>query len=153
MLRLVLGMMTAAMFATTAHAATLDFSADTVTYTPRQDVVELVGNVDVKRGEVTLRSAKLMIAMVNGTAKTLTATGGASLTRPATNGGTETVKGDSAVYTPDNATVVFSGNVTLTRGSNVLRGSKLVYDVESGRASLTGGGTQVKGRFEGEAVQ
>jgi lipopolysaccharide export system protein LptA len=136
--------------ATSAQAATLNFSADSVTYTPRRDVVELAGNVDVKRDDVTLRSSKLTIAMVNGTAKTLTASGNASLSRPASNGSTETVKGDNAVYTPDNATVVFTGNVSLTRGANVLRGSKLVYDVTTGRAALTGGGSQVKGTFDGE---
>lgn len=135
------------------QAATLNFTADSVTYTPRKDVVELVGNVDVKRDDVTLRSSRLTIAMVNGNAKTLTASGNASLSRPASGGGTETVKGDNAVYTPDNASVVFTGNVSLTRGANVLRGSKLVYDVTTGRAALTGGGTQVKGTFEGENAQ
>ena len=142
----------ATLMPTAAFAGALDFTADSVTYTPRADNVDLRGNVVVKRDEVTLRASVLEIQMVQGNAKTLTASGGASITRPASGGGTETVKGDTAVYTPDNASVVFTGNVTLTRGANVLRGSKLTYDVTTGRAALSGGGSQVQGRFEGEAA-
>jgi lipopolysaccharide export system protein LptA len=66
---------------------------------------------------------------------------------------TETAQGDKAIYTVDDDTINLTGRVLLTRGGNVLKGTTLVYNLETGRSVLTGqaitqGGTgRVRGLF------
>ena len=55
---------------------------------------------------------------------------------------TETALGDKAIYNVDTNTIdVLGTNVTLTRGQNILKGTKLNYNMATGRSILTGGGT------------
>lgn len=61
---------------------------------------------------------------------------------------TETALGDKAIYNVDTDTIDLLGsNVTLTRGQNILKGTKLNYNMATGRSVLTGGpsGTAVAG--------
>jgi len=64
---------------------------------------------------------------------------------------TETASGDRAVYNADTGMIVLTGNVILTRGQNVIRGSKLTIDADSGHsvidAKSSAGGGRVKGLF------
>jgi len=46
--------------------------------------------------------------------------------------------GDHGVYDKVSDTVVLSGNVTLSQGPNVTKGDKLVYNLKSGQAKVTG---------------
>lgn len=59
---------------------------------------------------------------------------------------TEIAKGDKAVYTADNQTIVITGDVVLTQGENVGRGSRLVIDLATGNSTLEGGGASATGR-------
>lgn len=65
----------------------------------------------------------------------------------------ETAQGDKAVYLVDDDTIDLLGNVFLTRDKNILKGTKLVYNLKTGRSVLTGGvagatgGTRVRGLF------
>lgn len=53
---------------------------------------------------------------------------------------TETALGDRGVYNVDADTIdLYGKTVTLTRGSNVLKGTKLNYHMGTGRSVLTGG--------------
>jgi lipopolysaccharide export system protein LptA len=53
---------------------------------------------------------------------------------------TETAIGDKAIYNVDADTIDLVGsNVTLTRGKNILKGTKLNYNMATGRSILTGG--------------
>lgn len=63
----------------------------------------------------------------------------------------ETAQGDTAIYYVDTNTINLENNVYLTRGKNVLKGSKLTYNLTSGRSVLTGGSatTQTTGRVRG----
>ncbi len=66
---------------------------------------------------------------------------------------TETAQGDKAIYMVDDDTIDLLGNVCLTRDQNVLKGTKLVYNLKTGRSVLTGGvsgtngGARVRGLF------
>jgi lipopolysaccharide export system protein LptA len=51
---------------------------------------------------------------------------------------TETAQGDKSIYKVDDDTINLMGNVLLTRGGNVLKGTTLVYNLETGRSLLTG---------------
>lgn len=54
---------------------------------------------------------------------------------------TEVARGDKAVYTSANDTIVITGNVVLTRGEDVGRGTRLVIDLNTNHATLEGGPT------------
>ncbi len=65
---------------------------------------------------------------------------------------TETAQGDTAIYLVDDNTIELMGNVFLTRDKNLLKGTKLVYNLTTGRSVLTGGvsttgGGRVRGLF------
>ena len=59
---------------------------------------------------------------------------------------TQVAKGDKAVYTADNDTIVVTGDVVLTQGENVGRGSRLVINLATGNSTLEGGGDSPTGR-------
>lgn len=66
---------------------------------------------------------------------------------------TETARGDQAIYLVDDDTINLLGNVFLTRDKNMLKGTKLVYNLKTGRSVFTGGavaaggGGRVRGLF------
>ena len=60
----------------------------------------------------------------------------------------ETIRGDRAVYTISNATIVVTGDVILTQGKNVLTGARLVYNVRTESARMeSGAGGRIQGVF------
>lgn len=52
---------------------------------------------------------------------------------------TEVARGDKAVYTAANDTIVITGNVVLTRGEDVGRGDRLTINLADNHATLEGG--------------
>lgn len=62
--------------------------------------------------------------------------------------GEDKATGDHAVYDADAGTVTMKGkNLILTSGYNTLKGSELVYDINSGESRLKGGTSRVSGTF------
>ena len=66
----------------------------------------------------------------------------------------ETAKGDFGIYDIDRRLITVLGNVQLNQGSNQVNGSRLVIDLDSGRAVIDGGppgvnssGGRVTGHF------
>jgi lipopolysaccharide export system protein LptA len=49
---------------------------------------------------------------------------------------TQVVRGDKAVYTADSRTIVVTGDVVLTQGEDVGRGTRLVIELDSGHSTL-----------------
>lgn len=60
---------------------------------------------------------------------------------------TQVVRGDMAVYTQASDTLVVTGDVVLTQGQNVLKGSRLVVHVGAGKATMDEGPGRVRGVF------
>lgn len=60
---------------------------------------------------------------------------------------TQVVRGDTAVYTQASDTLVVTGDVVLTQGQNVLKGSRLVVHVGAGTATMDEGPGRVRGVF------
>ena len=59
---------------------------------------------------------------------------------------TETAIGDKGIYMVDTDSIDLVGaEVTLTRGQNILKGTKLNYNMKTGRSVLTGGAAAVAG--------
>lgn len=140
--------------------APVDFEADRIEVQDRADRAVLAGNVKVRQGSLALDAARLTVAYTgaltagNPTVQRLDASGGVTVRSPG-----ETASGEFASYDLNRRLITMIGGVTLNQGSNVLRGGRLVIDLNSGRSIVDGrssggapgviGGTggRVSGRF------
>ena len=132
--------------------APIDLSADRAEAQDRADRAIFAGNVIVKQGELTLRTARLTVAYANQSGldiNRIDASGGVTVVSPS-----ETAKGDFAVYDLNEGLITMVGNVRLERGGSYLNGGRLTIDLDTGRAVMDGGlrgvnqsGGRVTGRF------
>lgn len=132
--------------------APIDLSADRAEAQDRADRAIFAGNVIVKQGDLTLRTARLTLAYANDNGidiNRIDASGGVIVTSPS-----ETARGDFAVYDLNDGLITMVGNVRLERGGSFLSGARLTIDLDSGRAVMDGGlrgvnqgGGRVTGRF------
>lgn len=132
--------------------APIDLSADRAEAQDRADRAIFAGNVIVKQGELTLRTARLTLAYANNNGidiNRIDASGGVVVTSPS-----ETARGDFAVYDLNAGLITMVGNVRLDRGGSFLSGGRLTIDLNTGRAVMDGGlrgvnqsGGRVTGRF------
>ena len=126
--------------------APVDIDADRVEVQDRADRAVMSGNVRVKQGSLTLNAERINLAYTN--------TGGIEIDRIDASGGvtvrspSETARGQFAVYDINRRLITLVGNVTLLRGTNELRGGRLVIDLTTGRATMDGGGS-VRGATAG----
>ncbi len=133
--------------------APIDLSADRAEAQDRVDRAIFAGNVVVRQGSLTLRTARLTLAYASQDGidiNRIDASGGVTVTSPS-----ETAKGDFAVYDLEGGLITMVGNVRLERGGSYLSGGRLTIDLDSGRAVMDGGlrgvnqdgGGRVTGRF------
>ena len=132
--------------------APIRINAETLDYFDKEQKLIYTGRVVANQGESTLKSSALTI-FLNGSP---TQQGEASTGGPANSqvkrmeaAGPVTVtskdqvgQGDRGVYEKAENKVHLIGNVSLTQGTNVIKGardSRLVYDLTSGRAQIVGG--------------
>jgi len=88
--------------------APIDLSADRAEAQDRSDRAIFAGNVIVKQGELTLRTARLTLAYANTNGidiNRIDASGGVTVTSPS-----ETAKGDFAVYDLNEGLITMVGN-------------------------------------------
>jgi lipopolysaccharide export system protein LptA len=95
------------------------------------------GNVVVTQANCRLRADKIQAEAVGGSKdiNRLTATGNVVF-----DSSSGTAVGDNGVYDLGPRTITFTGKVVLTKGKNVMRGTLLVVDLNSGLAHLTAKG-------------
>jgi lipopolysaccharide export system protein LptA len=133
--------------------APIDLSADRAEAQDRADRAIFAGNVIVRQGSLTLRTARLTLAYASQDGidiNRIDASGGVTVTSPS-----ETARGDFAVYDLEDGLITMVGNVRLERGGSFLSGGRLTIDLDSGRAVMDGGlrgvnqdgGGRVTGRF------
>lgn len=133
--------------------APIDLSADRAEAQDRVDRAIFAGNVIVKQGNLTVRTARLTLAYASQggiDVNRIDASGGVTVTSPS-----ETARGDFAVYDLEEGLITMVGNVRLERGGSHLSGGRLTIDLDSGRAVMDGGlrgvnqggGGRVTGRF------
>lgn len=132
--------------------APIDLAADRAEAQDRSDRAIFAGNVVVKQGALTLRTARLTLAYANTDGidiNRIDASGGVTVTSPS-----ETARGDFAVYDLNEGLITMVGNVRLERGGSFLSGGRLTIDLDTGRAVMDGGlrgvnqaGGRVTGRF------
>ncbi len=136
--------------------APVDVTADRIEVQDRADRAIFAGNVHVTQAELTLDTARLTVAYSGGAGQAnnvqirrLDAAGGVVVHSPS-----ETAKGEFGIYDLDRRLITLIGNVQLNRGTNQVNGSRLVIDLDSGRAVIDGGppgvnqsGGRVTGHF------
>ncbi len=136
--------------------APIDLAADRLEVQDRADRAVFVGNVHVTQAELTLDTERLTVAYSGGSQtragvqiRRLDAAGGVVVRSPS-----EIAKGDFGIYDLDRKLITLIGSVQLNRGDNQLNGSRLVIDLDSGRAVIDGGpagvnqsGGRVTGHF------
>jgi len=108
--------------------------------------VSLRGRAEITQGQTRLRANAIQGTRdASGGLTRIEATGDVYYVTP-----NETIRGDRAVYTVTNATVIVTGDVILTQGQNVLTGGSLAYNVDTGQAQVQGGDTGANaGRVRG----
>ena len=130
--------------------APVDYAADRIELQDKQKRVVLSGNVDIKQADLRLRAARTTVAYTDdGPLKIqrIDATGGVLVTR-----GTETARGNVAVYDFNRRIITMVGNVALRRGTDTLNGGRLVMDLNTGVSSVdgrSGGGSPALGGGSG----
>jgi lipopolysaccharide export system protein LptA len=137
--------------------APVDVTADRIEVQDRADRAIFAGNVHVVQAEMTLDTPRLTVAYSGGQntgdnnvqIHRLDAAGGVVVKSP-----TEIAKGDFGIYDLDRKLITLIGNVQLNREQNQVNGSRLVIDLDSGRAVVDGGppgvnssGGRVNGHF------
>jgi lipopolysaccharide export system protein LptA len=136
--------------------APVDVQADRLEVQDRADRAIFVGNVHATQAELTLETPRLTVAYSGGQGDNnnvqihrLDAAGGVVVRSPS-----ETARGDLGIYDLDRKLITLLGNVQLNRENNQLNGSRLVIDLDSGRAVVDGGppgvnasGGRVSGHF------
>lgn len=128
-------------------------------YWTNEGRLEAIGNAEIQhkdeKGQINTLQADHFTAFLTKDAqgkqvlKTLQAKGNVVITTPA-----ETLKGAYGVYDALAQTADITGNVTITRGPNILEGEKAAVDLKTGVSKLIGSGTsggQVRGVFYPES--
>lgn len=132
--------------------APVDVTAQRMEVQDRADRAVFAGGVHVTQGSLTLDTERLTIAYDSA--------GGIQIDRLDASGGvvvrspSETARGDFGVYDLERKLITLMGDVVLTRGGSRIAGSRLVIDLNTGRAVIDGGppgvnqsGGRVTGRF------
>ena len=132
--------------------APVDVVADRIEVQDRADRAIFAGNVHVTQGELAMDTSRLTVAYASAGGiqiQRLDASGGVVVKSPS-----ETARGDFGVYDLDRKLITLVGNVQLNRGESQILGSRLMIDLNSGRAVIDGGpagvaqsGGRVKGHF------
>ena len=136
--------------------APVDVTADRIEVQDRADRAIFAGNVHAVQAELTLETPRLTVAYSGGGGDNsnvqihrLDAAGGVVVRSPS-----ETARGDFGIYDLDRKLITLIGNVQLNRENNQVNGSRLVIDIDSGRAVVDGGppgtnssGGRVTGHF------
>ncbi|MCZ8018779.1 LptA/OstA family protein [Novosphingobium sp.] len=127
--------------------APVSYQADRMELQDRQDRVVLAGNVRISQGNLSLTAERTTVAFTDTGSlqiQRIDATGGVNVTR-----GSESARGDVAIYDFNRRVITLAGNVALRRGGDTLNGGRLVIDLNSGVSSVDGRGGGAGGRVSG----
>lgn len=116
------------------------WGADEVSRTPA--LLSLRGRAELTQGDNRIRADRVEGTISNGDLSRVEASGNVYFVTPE-----QTIRGDRAVYTPANDTIVLTGDVILTQGQNVMTGARLTFNTRTEAAQMDGGGNRVQGVF------
>ena len=132
--------------------APIDVAADRIEVQDRADRAIFAGNVRVRQATLALDTERLTVSYSSGGGiqiRRLDAAGGVVVRSPS-----ETARVNFGIYDLDKRLITLVGAVQLNRGGSQIMGSRLVIDLDSGRAVIDGGapgvgqsGGRVTGHF------
>jgi lipopolysaccharide export system protein LptA len=131
-------------------ALPIEIVADTLEISQDQQLAIFTGNVVATQGQILLNADRVVVHYSAGggggvpAISSIDAEGNVFFT---TN--FETAQGDLGTYDVENGMVTLTGTVVLTRGDNVLRGTKLVLNLLTGTSTVEGGAAEDGGRVRG----
>lgn len=134
----------------------IEVVSDTLEVLQEQQKAIFSGNVIATQGNINMRAATMTVFYRNTGSAEAPAAASAGMAgegihriEAAQNvlfsSPLETGQGDQAVYDVDASTVTLLGNVLLTREGNVLKGTRMDYNLNTGRSVLVGGAPQNQG--------
>lgn len=123
---------------------TIEVSAEMSEFLEKERLVILSGDVDVIQGPLRLRADKILIAYqpdegvssldgAAGTISKLEAIGNVKV-----DCADEHMRGETATYKIKERTIDLSGDVTLVRGPNILKGQMLNINLDTGKSRILG---------------
>lgn len=126
----------------------IDITSEELQVLDAERAAIFIGNVDAKQGDARLQTQRLRVEFAQGGGgqglggnfgeiQRLIAEGRVFYTTPR-----ERAAGDRGVYNVQTDEITLTGNVTVTRGDNVIAGDKIVIDVRGGRTTITSGRDQ-----------
>jgi lipopolysaccharide export system protein LptA len=117
-------------------SAPIDVSAEALDVASRAGRASYIGNVVVRQDRLTIRAARVSVAFTTGQSVDINrveATGTVTVSADDLN-----ARSNVALYDLDTRLITMIGDVVLTQRGNRLTGNRLVINVGSGRATLTG---------------
>ena len=120
-------------------AAPINFDAGHIELQDKANRAILSGRVAVKQGEMTLNAERVTVAytgqVVDGSPQVsrMDASGGVVVTRP-----DQAARGAYAIYDLNSRVITMLGAVTLTQGTNTVRGGRMTINLDTGRAVVDG---------------
>lgn len=119
----------------------IEISADKLEVQQQQRLAIFSGNVDARQGEIRLRADTLRVHYADNTPGQRNSEA-QSISRIDAVGNVffssqkETAQGEQGVYDVDRGTVTMSGAVVLTSGESVIRGTRLVMNLNTGTSTM-----------------
>lgn len=125
----------------------IEIDADSLEVLQKDKKAIFAGNVVAKQGTMVLTSNKMTVHYKPGggdnAIRKIEVDGNVNLRNPK-----ETAKGQRGVYDTENSVVTLEGDVVLTREQNILKGSKLIFNIATGQTQvIQGAGGRVRGLF------
>lgn len=132
----------------------IDIASDTLEVRDNEKVAIFSGNVNVVQGETVLKTKTLRVSYEGS------ATGSderkisrlEALGKVIVETGDQTVTGDRALFEMRSKMITVEGDVVLSQGKNVLRGRRLVIDLNAGASRLEAPKGGSNGRVTGSFV-
>jgi len=124
-------------------SAPINVSADQFVGDLNSKVGTYIGNVIIVQGDFRLRADKVSVHEADGKPSFIDGAGNVLFTSTSGN-----ASGDTGVYNLTSKSITLDGKVVLTKEKNVMRGSHLVMNLETGKAQLTAKGVS-GGRVQG----
>jgi lipopolysaccharide export system protein LptA len=120
-------------------SAPIDFGAQHIEIQERANRVLLTGAVKITQAEMTLNSARMTLSytgeITDPQVTRIDASGGVQINRP-----DQSASSQYAVYDLNTRVVTLLGGVTLRQGPNIIQGSRLTINLDTGRATIDGSG-------------
>jgi lipopolysaccharide export system protein LptA len=121
--------------------APIDFAAQHIEIQDKANRALLTGNVVIKQAEMTMTAPRVNVlytgSITNGSPEVsrMDASGGVTVNRP-----DQSARGQYGVYDVSRHVITMIGAVTLTQNTNIVHGSRLSINLDTGRATIDGSG-------------